>query len=192
MKYDLLKKNIMSFYYTLDDEEDGEITFGYTDQNKYEGDIKYYDVIDKYYWTIKLDDILINGKSIDLCNNKNKNYCKAVIDTGTTLFTGPSNDLKILLRKIGVYNNCDGYEKAPTITFIFDGDEYNIDGNEYILKENIDGVNQCSTLMMPMDIEEPHGPLWILGVVFMRKYYTVFDRDNDRVGFALSKRKKKL
>ena len=59
------------------------------------------------------------------------------------------------------------------------------------MKEEIDGKHECSTLMMPMDIEEPHGPIWIFGVVFMRKYYTVFDRDNDRVGFAVSKRQKK-
>jgi len=39
----------------------------------------------------------------------------------------------------------------------------------------------CTSNIGAMDISKS---MFILGDEFMRKYYTVFDRDNDRVGIA--------
>jgi len=179
----LLKKNIMSFYYSVNESTEGEITLGYVDPNRFTGKLSYYNVIDKFYWTIKLDDIKLGNKSLGVCG---KDGCRAIVDTGTSLITGPTRDLMKLLKAITVENDCRNYETAVPLIFVFNGDEYKLDIPDYIMKKEAGGRKFCRAMMMPLDVPFPHGPAWILGDVFMQKFYTVFNRDRNAVGFALA------
>jgi len=42
-------------------------------------------------------------------------------------------------------------------------------------------MKACASKIMTMDIKEK---MFLVGDIFMRKYYTIFDRDNDKVGLA--------
>ena len=95
MDQGVLDKNVMSFYYDrTEDSSRSVMTIGGVDKDLYEGKIHYHDVVHKYYWTVKADDILLGDQSLDLCG---LNGCKVVADTGTSLLTGPSGPLNSLL-----------------------------------------------------------------------------------------------
>lgn len=150
----ILEKNIMAFYYSFDDNTEGEITFGSVNNEKFIQPLKYYKVVDKHFWTINLLDVKINGKSLGFCNNKNK--CRAAADTGTTLITGPTEQINILLKEIPTDDNCHNFEKAGNLTFVFDNnEEYTLLPEEYINKVDKLFNKECRAMLMPLDVQEP-------------------------------------
>ena len=68
---------------------------GGVDKSLIEGEILYYPVVDKRYWTIEASQILIDGKDVGLC----RGGCRLVVDTGTSLITSPSDEYFSLMCK---------------------------------------------------------------------------------------------
>lgn len=179
----ILEKNIFSFYYSFNEENKGQMTLGYLDHNKYQGEIQYHEVIEQKYWGIKLTDILVDGVSLDLCSESHP--CLAAIDTGTSMIFGPSNQLPKLLEKIPETQSCVD-NKGPVITFKFGDTNYSLSHDEYMITSVSDHKFKCQPLFSTVDMTKTYGPVWVIGDTFMQKYYTVFDRDENRVGFALA------
>ena len=44
--------------------------------------------------------------------------------------------------------------------------------------------DSCTSVLSALDLDNKN--TFIVGDIFMRKFYTVFDRDNDRVGIGLA------
>ena len=41
--------------------------------------------------------------------------------------------------------------------------------------------------ILPVNLKPPKGPLFILGTLFLKKYYAIFDIENKQIGFSLTK-----
>lgn len=104
MKQKLLDRNVFSFYFSRNEgSKTSELTLGGWDNDHFEGELHFHNVVDKYYWLLDADNILVGGKDVGLC----KHGCKVVADTGTSLLTGPSASLMDL---VGIFFH---YRQTP-------------------------------------------------------------------------------
>ncbi|KAI9615590.1 hypothetical protein H4Q26_011532 [Puccinia striiformis f. sp. tritici PST-130] len=112
----------------------------------------------------------------------------AAIDTGTSLIALPTDTAEIINAEIGAKKSwsgqytvdCGRIPELPNLTFNFGGKEFTITGEDYILQVQGTCISAFTGLDMPPNI----GELWIIGDVFLRKWYTVYDWGRDAVGFA--------
>merc|ERR1712151_345493 len=76
--------------------------------------------------------------------------------------------------------DCSKMSSMPDVKVTLGGQEFNLMPADYVLKVS----GQCLFAFMGIDVPPPRGPLWIMGDVFMRKYYCVFDYGNKKTRIA--------
>lgn len=182
-----LQSNVFSFYLSTENDEDPSygksmLTIGGTDPRFYSGDFTWAPVTQQSYWLINVDDIKLNGQSTGACKGIFSSKCATVVDTGTSVLTGPSSVINQLLPKINASADCSNLDQLPNLSFSIAGKDFELTPQQYVIKLNAgDGQPTiCQTGVQALD----QLGLWILGDPFLRAYYTAFDRDNNRVGFA--------
>lgn len=176
----VLKANMFAVFLGASDSEGSEITFGEYRQERMAGELFWVPVSEPGYWQVAMKDITIKNEAQNLCNGR----CQVAVDTGTSLMAGPTDIVNFLTNRLRVANNCSNYKKLPSLGFMVGDHILNLTPEDYVDKEDEDG---CSLALMALDIPPPKGPLFIFGDPFLRKYYTVYDRERLSVGFALAK-----
>lgn len=180
----LIDEPVFTFRLGDSEEDGGEAVFGGIDTSHYTGKIDYVPVRRKAYWEVELEQVKFGDEVLELDNTG------AAIDTGTSLIALPTDIAEMLNAQIGATKSwngqytvpCEKVPSLPDLSFYFNGKAYPIKGTDYILNVQ----NTCISAFTGMDINLPWGSLWIIGDVFLRRYFTVYDAGRNAVGFAKS------
>ncbi|KAF9173301.1 hypothetical protein BGX21_008107 [Mortierella sp. AD011] len=158
----------------------GEYLFGGIDSSKFTGSLTYVPVTQEGYWQIAIDDVAYNGQSIGESS-------QGIVDTGTTLIIVSDDAAQAIHSNIeGATNDsnngwlvpCSLQSSSDSISFSMGGSSFDVPLADIAYQDLGDGSGNCvSGVQGGQD-------LWILGDVFIKNNYCVFDQGNSQVGIA--------
>jgi hypothetical protein len=177
----LIDQPVFAFYLQSDAAQTGELLFGGVDKSHYTGDLVDVPLSSETYWEVSLDAAKYGSTSI--ATNQ-----KAIIDSGTSLLAGPKDAVAALAKQAGATSvmgkefviDCGKAKSLPDLTVTLGGKDFTLSSDDYVI--NVKG--QCLFGFIGIDVPAPRGPLWIMGDIFMRKYYCVFDYGNKKMSIA--------
>lgn len=175
--------------------EGGEITFGYTNPDRYVDVINYVPVVNQTFWTIGVDDVYLSDPTTGVIEKTNAcpQPCRAIVDTATSFLIGPNNATAAIIdrwqrqRLIYLDKNskwsldCQTLKLMPNLVFTLGKRQYVLTPEDYTLAE--DAFAPCDR-KLAIDSHVQDVEFWVLGGAFLGKFYSVFDFENNRVGFA--------
>jgi len=149
-------------------------------------------VVGKVHWGVRMSSFYANGiGTFNPCNPS----CGAIIDSGTSLIAVPPSAQPLVSMLTSMIKlDCSNLAQLPVLEFQLDGKLIRLPPAAYVMqvrqrtwdnstiwrtvKKNTrpNMVYKCQAAFMNIDKESSHGPVWILGMPFLRYYYTVFDR----------------
>lgn len=174
VKQGLIEEASYSFFLSKDPSVQGELILGGIDPKYNATAFKYYTVVQAGYYMVALADFGVGNTSYA------RDSMKAIVDTGTTLIVAPLDIVNKIKNLFPANLDCNNTSQYPNLYFTFNGDKYEVTPDYYLL--NDDGQCILGLQAQPLDVAN----LFIVGEVFLRKYYTVFDYGNQRVGFSVS------
>jgi len=170
--------------------DNGELILGGIDQNIVgERLIVYEELVSETHWTINLQGIALSklGKE----RKDFGKYYQGMIDSGTSCIHMPWDLYEEFIENLFemaeitpikstqnlryFWCNEKTFSKFPTLEFVIGGETFRISPESYIFYQEKD---ICFTMFQPAPIMNT----WVLGDVFLRTVYTVFDLEKKKVG----------
>jgi hypothetical protein len=176
------------------------ITFGGVDKRRASSEIQWAPVAmaELGYWQVQIKQVRIGETVLDDCAH---GECRAVLDTGTSLLGVPRESSRsmhrLLARPVDSEDKAIGdidCRKVPGHSIDFDlGDivvslpveDYSRPAPLNMTTPNNGTSLVCRSLLLPVDMKPPFGPkLFIWGEPILRRYLTVYDLGEKRIGFS--------
>lgn len=204
-----LPVSVFAVFLAEGDHEQSEISFGGHDSERAASEITWAPVVEPAlgYWQVQIKAIRVGGKELDFCKD---GQCRAVVDTGTSLLAMPTavaEELEKILQASlrdppGLRDEVScRHASGAMLHFDIEGGVLTLAPGDYarptMLLEDYEaekgadtGVQtegMCRPSILGIDLPDPLGPkLFILGEPVLRKYYSIYDWGEKRVGFALA------
>ncbi|KAG5319877.1 ASPP protease, partial [Acromyrmex heyeri] len=157
----------------------------------------YVNVSHKGYWQFPIDKVKM--RHMIFCEDG----CEAIAHTGFSGLSGPASEIEFInneidsLRRVGIshggeiFVDCRQISKLPNVTFFLNNKPFVLTAKDYIHTRTLNSDKYNFTICKSpfVNSKEYFGSndIWILGIPFINRFYTVFDMGNDRVGFAHAK-----
>jgi cathepsin D len=195
-----LEQPIFSFYLGTSGGP-GELTLGGYNPAHFEGDLHFVPLISATYWLVGMDHVKseVGGRHYSVhptANQTKRGGIPAVVDSGTSLIIAPYEDFIILADLAGAFPAingrfwvlCDTTDHLPDIEFRLAGKKFVLKGIDMVtpIYKDPHGHRYCTWDMLG----ELNQEIWILGDVFMRQFYTVFNYVDQTIGLAPVKARK--
>ncbi|XP_009095356.1 pepsin A-5 isoform X2 [Serinus canaria] len=179
MMENLVDSHLFSVYLSRDDKGGSFVLFGAIDPFYTTKGISWIPLSAETYWQITMESVSVSGTPV-ACSSG----CQAIVDTGTSLLAVPMRAFRTLMKHLGASSSgeisCEATKNLPSLIFHINGQEFPLLPRAYVVKSN----GYCSLGLQGMDVPTEEGELWILGDVFIREYYVIFDRANNKVGLS--------
>jgi len=174
-----LQQTVFAVFLSSSDAEVSEVTFGSVKTSHMASDLHWAPVTrDTGFWEVQISDITIDNRPQNLCTN-----CYVAVDTGTSALAGPSGIIQELSLRLNVDPECKNYHELPNLGFVIGGQILNLQPDDYVDST----PESCDVSLMDLNVPPPKGPLFVFGIPFLEKFYTVYDNVNKQVGFAVAK-----
>lgn len=177
---------------------EGELSFGAPNPARYTGELVYYPVTGtgpaSRYWGI--DQSITYGSTTILSNTA------GIVDTGTALIHLASNAFLTYQAATGalldlpapagtglLYLTTDQYSQLQNLDFHIGSDTYTLVPNAQIWPRALNAViggtsDRVYLIVTNLDTPSGVGLDFVNGMSFLERYYSVYDSDQNRIGFA--------